>query len=689
MAGRKIHTEQTAGDRALSAAEQIAAMQRDGKTLDTNALFNVAMNNTSADTQDILHHLKNGLVDDKVDLQGLLRTAGHHMDGHGVAGDLLSQLGHVDLKGVNAAEMAKVPGMVVDKDTGDVNLLGLIPVPPQYAKLLTATYSYLLTHINGQVGAHAYDAGLLLGDKIGLSNLAKGRMGWAAAYGAMGLATFWADANQVIQGEKDYTKESAKLANQLAPVLQQIKGKQGVAALFGVGQGENEVIYNARRKMQRTQYAQRQRIATQALGRSAAFFASLGTLREHVDGKATQVAAQDVAEKTGVAGSFAAGHEAAQMEAAKVLEKQGKAVGGEGYQDALNAMTDRVMAHNSRSADFASRAQDLKRQADHGFGIFSNPEQMKAFGVVIAGQIAEGVADKWYGQRLKDIPQVSALDMILELRKQLDENPRSDRFKLPKGMRVEGGKGYDAQNLPLADYIAQIFEQHERDCSGKDGDIPERLDEDLMKACKHIAKELKDGHLDGLALIRLVGERKVVREGGRAVVPEDQVQHAVDDLKMTMRHVEWVDPKKYAADANFTLKDVKASWAAAAPDEKQMLVALIPDQVLSAAGIATDEVQQFRAHNINDYNTQIADITKALSAKGAAFLQDKGGLTHQEAEMIAGVGKQVGEHGASAIESALPGHGNKRDITRPLANAVMALSHEGKLNETLGRGVQA
>ena len=676
------------GQHAVGMGEDLLAMQRQGKSLDRDAMFNVAMKHTNGDTQEALKHMQ-GLMKGNVDAQGLMGMAAKHMgDQAGPLGEIFKQVGGDNLGKYDTDKIASVPGMVVDKETGDVKLLGILPVPQQYARLAAAGYTAALTQINGEAGKWAFDKGFDFEKSLAKGTLpgwAQGRIGWAAALGTMGLISFWPDVNSMIKLERDGTKETAKLANQLAPVLQQMKGKGGVAALYSVSQGENEVIYNARRKLNKELYGERMRTVIQSCGRLGTFGISFfGQVAGHAKNKLSGGGAA----VAGAAGAELSIEDRAMNEAeasiSQVAERLKIAPDSERYQEMLTKAYDKKLEALHTAAGVKPDAPD----ASYKFlGMEIPKKAANMLGATALQQYADQWADSYYTRYTKDIPKVSALDMILTLRQQIDKHSGQDRFKLPDGMRIEGGKGYDAQHLPLADYIVQIFEQHERDCNGADGDIPDRLNEDLLKASTSIAKELKAGHLDALALIRLVGERKIVREGGRKIVSMEDVAKQIDDMKMTMRHVEWVDPKKYAADANFELKDVQASWKAAAEDEKQMLVALIPDQVLNAAGVPMDEVSKFKAHNVNEYNGILSGLTQALSGKGAEFLQKDGGLTHQEAEQILELGQQIKTQGAGAVESALPGHGNKQDITRPLANAVMAISakHDGMLAALLGR----
>jgi hypothetical protein len=108
----------------------------------------------------------------------------------------------------------------------------------------------------------------------------------------------------------------------------------------------------------------------------------------------------------------------------------------------------------------------------------------------------------------------SALEMIMHL----DDQVRDVSFKDGKGTDSFSmpGKG---DSKPMAEYIAEIFRQHQRDMEGIDGEYSQlrsALDPQLLEISESIAEAIKRGDLAVMSIARFAGEGYVIKNKGRA-----------------------------------------------------------------------------------------------------------------------------------------------------------------------------
>jgi|GEM_PF-4618550 len=607
------------------------------------------------------------LANGNLDLKQLANTA----ETMGVDGKTKEFLQHLS-NNADPSKAGEIPGMVYDKESGTVKLFGIsgLEVPAQMAAFAATGYSLFLNVANGWVWDKGYKLGQhYLGEGFNLDQAMRHRAGVGLAYAGIATMTHWPDISQFIQSEQKYRDDYTQLARQIAPLLDEMKGGHGAAALMSVKQEENEVIYNERRRMHSLNGAERIKHFVQAAGRAVQFVVSAieGHDRLGAHGFSASVVAKAAKDGKDGLDKYLDEYRSAYDQ---IKSKVGDAMTKESIEDLVRQR----MGQAPKSKDGQGHISDAASKFMNG-------------GSVAATFAAQTLGNAMYSQKMASIQPVSAFDMILELKKQLDDDPKLERYSLPKGMHLDVQKGADANSLPLRDYIVQIFQQHERDCD-PNNKIGKRLTEKLERVADDIAKALSSGELDGMALIKLVGERKIVKHGGKSICTDDALTKELEHLKAKMRHVAFVDEKEYFNDANFSRKQLKDAWDAMKDDERNVFMNFVPLEVLEAAGIHGGDLKARRDAAMKRLHEDYSKAISAVLELGEDKLQMLD-ATPSEIATLRKADEAMKEDGADAIRDYLPGPGNKNaTVDRPLVNLLVHhIQHGGKLAELLQRGV--
>lgn len=336
-----------------------------------------------------------------------------------------------------------------------------------------------------------------------------------------------------------------------------------------------------------------------------------------------------------------------------------------------------------------------------------------------AGLAAEVLTKKLVGKQLEKYNQPIALDRILHLRRVLEQSKSNPPEQVPN----IGGNG----ELSYTRYVHEIFQQHQRDLGR--AEIGERYTENLDKvrwddsailqlpdeqlsayehAVKTIAKRIKDGRMDAIALIDLVGDlhKKIVRSDGHSFGPlgigkDDAVVKAainkiIDEKTALLR----ADQKQTDAEFNeklgdfvFSIGDIKQALESKDmdPTHRAFIFAVFSEvvgsdeQITKKLKINKDRVDGLR----KEINTQFTDMLDAAVKTLAEMLEkDPEGLkkllkvTEKEQQLIASLAEQVinnGKHVADITEN----RDDRKAIETVVANAAMVLD-KGQDNKPEG-----
>jgi hypothetical protein len=327
-------------------------------------------------------------------------------------------------------------------------------------------------------------------------------------------------------------QERAHLARELAGVLDQLKGNHSVGALYSVKQGENELIF-----------AQRKRMATIANTTNLGNWIDLGI-------NAGANLTLDVKRFHSI-----------WTEKANVTEAEMKA---------------RAL----------KRAKELELQAETG-AVGDASQGKHLLGLLVNSsvpQLADRVKRSGEHKLKNGLQPYSALEMILELNKQVSSKPDARSFDVPRGFQSKGAR----ESYPLEEYLMRICIQHQKDMADIDpehSEIREALRDDLAEVVKPIAAAIRKGDLSTMALVRLIGEGKIIKKHGRAIAdPQDVIELIKHEAPRQSAYAP-VNPAEYYQDVAFSRAQLKAAIKSLDGDEKLSFTAMFPDTVLAEAGM--------------------------------------------------------------------------------------------------------
>lgn len=274
----------------------------------------------------------------------------------------------------------------------------------------------------------------------------------------------------------------------------------------------------------------------------------------------------------------------------------------------------------------------------------------------------------------------SALEMILALEEQVQNiDPKSrassDSFTLP------GGK----KSLPLTEYVAEIFRQHQRDMEGINHEYSQlrgALDPQLKEIAGLIADGIRKGDVPTISLIRLAGEGAVIKNRGRALAKPSDVQVLIEKISGKTANYAEVDPKEFFQDASFNKRDVKEALDALQGDDRLVYASMLPDSILKEAGLSQDEVNGIRDASMKMYETRLANVVVGLSSQPDEQLKSLG-LADEEIKQLRDVVAHVKQEGVKGVHDYRSKPTNPVGIERVVTNAVT--SHLRADREYLGK----
>jgi hypothetical protein len=286
----------------------------------------------------------------------------------------------------------------------------------------------------------------------------------------------------------------------------------------------------------------------------------------------------------------------------------------------------------------------------------------------VAPQIAEAINEDSKKAHQKKRQPYSALEMIMHL----DDQVRDVSFKDGKGTDSFSlpGKG---DSKPMAEYIAEIFRQHQRDMEGIDGEYSQlrsALDPQLLEISESIAQAIKRGDLAVMSIARLAGEGYVVKNKGRALNKPSEVKAVIEKMSGHALNYLQVDAKEYFAESSFSKRDLKEALQILDGDEKLMFASMIPDSALRESGMDDAKIKSTREATQKLYEQKLSQIVMGLSAQPDAALKNLG-LAEEEIKQLRTVADHVKRDGEKAIHEYRANPANTVGIERVVTNAVV------------------
>lgn len=497
-------------------------------------------------------------------------------------------------------------------------LFGLFNVDAGIVAWFGTIYNVAADYGSRELAPRAYNLVKHYGERAGLKGNALANAAAVASIGSTVVLKTAGYFGPIWESYSAQRSERAQLARTLAPVLDDIKGNHSVGALFSIKQSENEVIF-----------AQRKRLTTIAHTTNLGNFIDLGL-------NAGANLALDLSR------FHAVWHEKANVTEAQMLARKAKA------QKEIEAQ-----AESGTIGD--------ANQFKHVVGAFVNTS---------VPQLAEYIKRSGEHKLNKGLQPYSALDMILELNKQVTSKPDARSFEVPRSFQSSRGS---REQYPLEEYLMRICIQHQKDMADIDtehSEIREALREDLAAAVKPIATAIRKGDMSVMGLVRLVGEGKIIKKHGRAIAAAEDIAELIKDEAPKQAAYTPVNPAEYYQDVAFSRAQLKAAIKSLEGDEKLSFVAMFPDAVLAETGMEQKEIKAMRDATMKHYDTMLSEAMLGLNAKTDEQLKTEG-LAKKEVEHVRRAAKLIGKQGVEAIHDLKSSPVNDHGVEQLLANVTV------------------
>ena len=327
-------------------------------------------------------------------------------------------------------------------------------------------------------------------------------------------------------------------------------------------------------------------------------------------------------------------------------------------------------------------ASNSARHMGYAVPVISEKDRRDPDSVLNLATAGVGSVSEFYKSSIEDDYQrlhkkPTAFTHILELADQIKGNPDIDGFEV-KGAR---------RQLPLRDYVAFVFQSHQEEMAGLYPDeyttIRASLNEPLMQACDKIADAIRQGQIDPLMLVRLVGERQIVKNCGRAIAPAKDVDKVLKHLSGKSKDYVRVTKQDFLSD--MTEKELRGGIDQLKGAERLQAMAMVPASVLESMGYAKDEIT--RAHEHSDFPKFMANAVVGLDEQGEKQLSSLG-LDKASIRKLEEVSGDISQRGVEGISKHLTSGVNPDGIERKVLSAVIEKAHAGDVHY-LGRLEQA
>ena len=252
----------------------------------------------------------------------------------------------------------------------------------------------------------------------------------------------------------------------------------------------------------------------------------------------------------------------------------------------------------------------------------------------------------------------SALDMVLELAQQVENNPKASSFQLP------GGR--NAGSAPLEKYIEQICYTHQKNMAEINPDhveIRTALKDDLTAAVKPLAEAIRKGEMSATALVRLIGEGKIIKGRGRSVAGVEDITALIEkeEAQPTRRHA---NPKEHYKDTPYNMEQDKKALQALEGEDRDFFIALHPEEVLKAMGVSDSEIKASQTAALKHYNGWVANAVMGITAEPEAAL--KSSLSQSQVKGLNKVQEKITATGEEAVQEFKAGPTNPKGVEQDI-----------------------
>jgi hypothetical protein len=341
--------------------------------------------------------------------------------------------------------------------------------------------------------------------------------------------------------------------------------------------------------------------------------------------------------------------------------------------------------------ELQKRQEDLRKlDEENRKGDGKGSEAAKMAATLASGIGAEFMTQRLIGSAAQKYQKPMALDRILHLRLVLEQSGDNVPDQIP-GIQFEQNR--NEKDTSYVEYVHNIFQQHQRD-SGRaaigdrffehfenarfdDAAIQQLPDEQLTAyeyAVKTIAKRIKDGRMDAIALVNLVGDKnkKLVKSDGRfgpkgASKDDAKVKEAILHVIDEQTALAHAGHKKSDGDINeklgnfiFSLDDMKNAMQDGVLDkqERAFLFTILSDAIGNdeelgkKLGLSDARRRELRKEAKDEYNAVLdgAVLVMAEQLQADPNLAKELKFSGKEKEIILSLAERIQQEGKDVAD---------------------------------------
>lgn len=532
------------------------------------------------------------------------------------------------------------------KDGEDTKkLFGFIELDSAIANMIEVSYNAFIGSATKYLTPRTYATVQKYGknylDATSLNRTAAG-VAFAVNAGVYALPSI-TDAYQLWNKQHDALEEKVR---QLSPVLDDLKGKHGIAAYNSVRMDQNEMIAYDRWRTAKINHANLSNMILPAVAKIApnVWFHERNTIEALRRGEKLSDIQQerfysDVAKAHGETIADVANKSAADKD---------KIEAGDVTHEHVAKFKDEPSV--ARAIKSTKEAQRRKSKESDGFNLdgFAGVFGSNAALTTIANKLVDSSARKL---KRAFTAQYDAVDMVLNLQAQLGSDPIPHSFQLPNRGRA----------LPLEAYIAEIMIQHQRDMAAMNPEyteIRDALKENVIAAAKPLAKAISKGDIGALSLINYIGSGKIIRNKGRAIASHNDVEAMIEHDEGKRVEQATIDPKEFWSAAPYNEHEGRKAFNALQGEERQIAISLIPRDLRKQFGVSDKESAAVDALTAKEIDAHIAQMALGADKLGSETLHDMG-LASSEVRQVQADADKIRDEGMGAV------HGLKSSAARP------------------------
>lgn len=348
-------------------------------------------------------------------------------------------------------------------------------------------------------------------------------------------------------------------------------------------------------------------------------------------------------------------------EVMELMEVRRNALESKGGADAdeLSASVDNILPEDTGNQVIDDARERLEQRMDTlaASEMFS-PENRRLIETGIR-TAAPALQEYFENEGADRFAQNCAFDMI----KDLSEQAQSGKGNVSVVFSEATG-----DHLPLADYVIEIFKQHQVDVGGTPLNDRFRFMPELRDACARIAEEIDKNLLDPMALVALVGNRKVLDKHLKVADPT-ALDDALGEVWSALERTENIDTQEFISETAFATKgDFKQIIKDMPEADKPFFASLFPIPVLrEMGGLKDSEIDKLRSQGASEFSDRMVEAIQDISRLDEKELQHYG-LTKEEGSLIRELADVIDVAGAQEVKDEL--HGDlRKNVTEAVRNA--------------------